>query len=140
MTDKDRKFYEKWNRTRSRGMAKFLAWRGLFLGLALAFLKTALDVLRILGTAQTQEEAAEVFRAIIEGYILTIGVEMLVSFVVLTLLSVWGFWIVWQKREKRFQELAQITDAKDIPKDYSIPEARGVKEKFPDYDWERTGR
>ena len=63
-----------------------------------------------------------------------VWMNMLISFVVLTLFAAWGLWIVWTRHEKRFMTLVQVTNAKDIPKDYSVASPRGVKEKFPDYD------
>ena len=66
--------------------------------------------------------------------------DLLVSFVLFTLIACWAVWTIWKVKENRFNELLAMTNNQEIPRDYSVPSPRGVKEKFPDFDWERKGK
>ena len=133
MNPKDKKFYEKWNRIRSKGMFRYMTWRALLWGMVLAVFKSAVNIFQVAMLSETEAEFAQYMMG-------GVWMNMLISFVVLKLFAAWGLWIVWTRHEKRFMTLVQVTNAKDIPKDYSVASPRGVKEKFPDYDWERRGR
>lgn len=133
MTDKDKKFFQKWRRKRAKGLFRYIAWRSVVWGVVLAVFKVTVNVLQV---AMGTENQSDFIQYLMSG----VWINMLISFVVLTLLSAWGLWIYWDGREKRYMNLLHTLDAKDIPKDYSLPLARGVKEKFPDYDWERRGK
>ena len=133
MNEKDKKFYVKWRRKRAKGVFKYIAWRAIVWGVVLAIFKVTVNLMQVAMASGTQEEFMQ--------YLLTgVWMNMLISFVGLTLLSTWGLWIYWDGREKRFMTLSRTMKDKDIPADYSIPSPRGVKEKFPDYDWERRGK
>lgn len=133
MNPKDKKFYAKWNRIRSKGLPRYLAWRGMLWGAGLAIFKSIVNLLQV---AMMSETEADFVAYLIGG----VWLNMLISFVVLTLLSGWAAWIFWNRNEKRFNTLVQVTNAQDVPKDYSVIPPRGVKECFPDYEWERHSK
>ena len=137
MNEKDKKFFEKWNRIRSKGLVRYLALRALPAGFVLSMIRTIITLLQIVVSTDNMDQAKEMLAT----YILVgLWLDLLVSFVLFTLIACWAVWTIWKVKENRFNELLAMTDNQDIPRDYSVPSPRGVKEKFPDFDWERKGK
>lgn len=137
MNEKDKKFFEKWNRIRSKGLVRYLAFRALPAGFVLSMIRTIITLLQIVVSTDNMDQAKEMLAT----YILVgLWLDLLVSFVLFTLIACWAVWTIWKVKENRFNELLAMTNNQEIPRDYSVPSPRGVKEKFPDFDWERKGK
>ena len=114
-----------------------MAFRALPAGFVLSMIRTIITLFQVIISTENMEQAREMLATY---NMIGLWLDLLVSFVLFTLIACWAVWLLWKHHENHFNELLAATDNKDIPRDYSVPSARGVKEKFPDFDWERKGK
>ena len=137
MNPKDRKFYEKWDRTRSRGIGWYIAPRAVVGGVILAILKLVLDTLLFWMATSGSLTEDEVQSAMASYVTSGAWINALISFVAFGLILAFVSAKLWSRNEKRYTELMRSTPREELPRNYTAAAPRGSKEKFPDYDWER---
>jgi len=128
MTKKEERFYLRWNRRRARGKFKYMAWRALVTGVIAAIILSV--ILFASFYVQLSQEDFVIF--LLQGSWLA----MLILFLVMTLFSLWFYSIIFDMRCRKFESLVRTTSKGQLPKDYSVTNAPGIAEAFPDFSWE----
>lgn len=137
MDPKDKQFYAKWDKARSRGLMWYIVPRAILIGVGIAVVKSFLDFGLFWILAKNGLEDAD-FRAAVATFINNVAwIDALISFLAFSVLFALICWKKWGKNEARFEALVKQTTRGDLPKSNTTATPRGSKEKFPDFEWER---